>query len=398
LFEAHIDDSLVVVRHDTELDEAAVFWREADETPTMDHRSWQRLPRVCRMNGGFLLASAPRPKALERRIDALARTPLHVLFRGDTGVGKEIWARRLHAASGREGEFVALNCAALPKDLLLSELFGHAQGAFSGATHARQGLFRAAHLGTLLLDEIAELPLAQQATLLRVLEDKLVRPVGSDRAYPVDVRVIAATNVPLEARVRAGEFRADLLARIAETTVTIPALRQRPHELLPLARDLARDEGADLWISFDAIAPLLNHSWPMNVRELRSLVRLHAALAGGAPLTRHFLRENKPELFVPVEPLCEEEPEPARSPMPSYRERMNSRIQRLEAALTDSRGNVAEAATRLGLSRATLYREIRRHGIDVEPFRNAPSRSGTHVACAREFASDGEAAPVSRSA
>ncbi len=209
--------------------------------------------------------------------DDVAATPTTVLLLGESGTGKELVARYLHARSGRPGPWVAVNCAALPAELLESELFGHERGAFTGATERRAGRFEQAHGGTLLLDEISELPLSLQAKLLRALQEREIDRVGGQRPIPVDVRVVATSNRDLEEMVRRGCFRADLYYRLDVFPITVPPLRERPEDLEELARSLlgeaaqamAREAPA---LSAAALETLRGHAFPGNVRELRNLL------------------------------------------------------------------------------------------------------------------------------
>jgi DNA-binding NtrC family response regulator len=205
-----------------------------------------------------------------------------ILIQGESGTGKELLARRIHRSSQRrEGPFVAVNCGAIPRDLLESELFGHSKGAFTGATSDRKGRFLQADKGTLFLDEIAELPVELQTRLLRVLQEKLLEPVGSERPIPINVRILAATNQALDERVKAGQFRQDLFYRLNVVPLVIPSLRERKEDILPLARHfLAKHSGGREWQIPQATARrLVARPWPGNVRELENLCQRAALLA-----------------------------------------------------------------------------------------------------------------------
>lgn len=217
-------------------------------------------------------------------LELAAASDVTVLVTGETGTGKELVARALHEAGARrKGPFVALDCGALPDGLVESALFGHARGAFTGADRARVGAFARAHGGTLLLDEIGNLPLAAQARLLRALETRRVRPVGADDERDVDVRVVAAANQDLEAAARDGRFRPDLFYRLAVVTVTLPPLRARPDDVAPIAAALLRARGFEPGeMGGAALAPLLAHDWPGNVRELRNVLDRALALSPDA--------------------------------------------------------------------------------------------------------------------
>jgi DNA-binding NtrC family response regulator len=237
---------------------------------------------------------------LERRIEQvvkIAGSPVAVLVRGATGTGKELMARAIHDASGRRGPFVAINCGALPRNLIESELFGHRRGAFSGATEDRDGLVRRAHLGTLFLDEIAELPPDSQVALLRVLQDGEVRPVGASEVVKVDVRIVAATHQDLRGWVASGRFRQDLYARIAGFDVELPALRDRREDLgllIGAILDRVRPGGEPrhaMALSKAAARVLLRYGWPLNIRELEQTLRSAVALCEGREIELRHLPE-----------------------------------------------------------------------------------------------------------
>jgi DNA-binding NtrC family response regulator len=213
----------------------------------------------------------------------VAASPSTVLITGESGTGKELFARALHAASLRKGAFVALNCAALPENLIEAELFGHARGAFTGAAGARAGHILAADGGTLFLDEIGDMPLAAQARLLRALQEKQVTPLGADEPINVDVRVLAATHKNLDELVDQGKFREDLYFRLSVIPLHLPALRERPGDVLLLARSFlerrARPGQSPLVLSPEAEAALVRHPWPGNVRELAHAMERASLLA-----------------------------------------------------------------------------------------------------------------------
>jgi DNA-binding NtrC family response regulator len=215
-----------------------------------------------------------------------------ILIQGESGTGKELLARRIHGVSPRKaGPFVAVNCGAIPRDLLESELFGHAKGAFTGASSDRKGRFLQADKGTLFLDEIAELPIDLQTRLLRVLQEKLLDPVGSERSLPINVRVLAATNQDLELRVKGGQFRQDLFYRLNVVPLRIPPLRERKEDILPLARHfLAKHSGGREWeIPLATAERMVREPWPGNVRELENLCQRAALLAEEPVLAEEFL-------------------------------------------------------------------------------------------------------------
>jgi len=286
-----------------------------------------------------------------RVVRNVAETEATVLVRGESGTGKELVARAIHEESRRRaGPFVAVNCGALTPSLLESELFGHVRGAFTGALADRPGIFVQAHGGTLFLDEVGEIPLDLQARLLRVLQERVVTPVGGTRPVRVDVRIVAATHRALREEVRAGRFREDLLYRLRVVPIFLPPLRDRPGDVeLLLGRLVARlnERGSRRILSVEPQAreALRAWRWPGNVRELQNVVE-HAFAVGRGEVLR--LADLPPELRAPVPAV----PRPARDPAAEMRE-----------ALTKAGGNVGEAAASLGMSRTTFWRRRRRLGL-----------------------------------
>jgi DNA-binding NtrC family response regulator len=307
-----------------------------------------------------LTGASPSIEAVRRSVEAVAAHPRTVVVTGETGTGKEIVARLLHRLSGRAGRFLAVNCGGFTEGLLASELFGHVRGAFTGAVAEQQGLFRAAHGGTLLLDEAGDIPLALQPTLLRVLETWEVRPVGSSRDVPVDVRVVAASNRELVGMVQQGLFRADLYARLAQWVIRLPPLRDHREDIPALCRALlARLDAAGRTLTPDLEEALLVHPWPLNVRGLSNVlsVAVLASPAGG-PLelvreVREALEDNRIETALTP---------PAAPPVELDRAR-------LEELLLRFGGRVAEMARHAGVSRPKLYRLLWAEGLEPAQFR-----------------------------
>ena len=281
-------------------------------------------------------------------VDQVADSGLPILITGPTGAGKELIARRVHARSARGGDFVPVNCATLPRDLIGSELFGHVRGAFSGASGARDGLFRMAQGGTIFLDEIGELPAEQQPALLRVLQEKRVRPLGADREIPVDVRIVAATLHDPRALAAQG-FRPDLQARLAGVHVELPGLDRRRADVLPLLRVFLGDA---IDIDVDTAELLLIHDWPDNVRGLQHLAGRVSIFARAAGRITPAMLPHDMQRPAPLE---------ASSRVPDH--------DRLRALLSEHRGNVAGVARVLGQSRQKTYRQLQAFGIDAESFR-----------------------------
>jgi transcriptional regulator with GAF, ATPase, and Fis domain len=299
----------------------------------------------------------------------LARRSHDLLITGETGVGKEVISRWLHQISGRRGQMVAINCAALPEHLLEAELFGHLKGAFSGADAERTGLIRAAHEGTLLLDEIGDMPLTLQPKLLRALEDRRVRPLGGEREIPVDVLVVAATHQDLRARVAEGKFREDLLARLGLLPLPIPPLRERREDLGLLIRRMLVEVHGDLErIQFEAEALrlLLLHPWPLNIRELRRILLAAVELA----------REHEDQTSVVVGPqhlpLGKAEVAAVQAAsMASAAAELSTEDRQLRDRLVElletHRGNVAAVARELGEPRTRVQRLMARFGVSRKP-------------------------------
>jgi transcriptional regulator with PAS, ATPase and Fis domain len=311
---------------------------------------------------GRLIARSP---AMERVIDLserVARVDVTVLLTGESGVGKEQVARHIHELSPRAAEpFVALNCGALPETLLESELFGHVKGAFTGATADKKGLFEAASGGTLLLDEIGETTASTQVKLLRVLEEREVRPVGATSTRKVDMRVLAATNRDLEKAAADGTFREDLLYRLKVVRIEIPPLRERRDDVLPLARHFLAQGAADYHLNVGALAPesadaLLSYAWPGNVRELRHAIE-HALVVG----------DDEPKLALEHLP-----PEVSRA-RPTTTIEMPAQIVSLAelerryilAVLDRLDGSRTRTAKALGIGTNTLWRKLKRYAGDT---------------------------------
>jgi DNA-binding NtrC family response regulator len=283
----------------------------------------------------------------------LADSDTTVLITGETGTGKEIVARAIHRHGARaRAPFIAVNCAAIPTELLESQLFGHARGAFTGAVADRRGAFQDADHGTLFLDEIGDMDLAMQAKLLRVLQDRLVHPVGG-KPVAVDVRIVAATHRDLPRAVAEGKFREDLYYRLGVVPIALPALRDRPADIVPLAEHFLALAGGAKRLSPDAAAALLAHPWPGNVRELRN------AMERAAALVRQDLVTSADLAFL----------RPAATPAGQQEGTLPAAIAQLEAemirrALDAAAGNRAEAARKLGITRQLLYDKMKRLGLE----------------------------------
>ncbi len=285
-------------------------------------------------------------------VDAFAASTANIVIVGETGAGKEVLARRIHARSGRPGPLVAINCAALTDTLLESELFGHALGAFTGATRARPGLLEAAGGGTFFLDEIGELPLALQPKLLRAIEAREVLPVGAIRPVPIDVRFVAATHRDLVAEVAAGRFRADLYYRLDGITLRVAALRDDPRRIGSLALQFLAAAGGDAApsrVTPAFRAQLEAHAWPGNVRELKAVCERAVLLAAGGVIDAcHLVLSPTPA-----------PPAPASVPRAGHlTDAQELDRARIVAALAACAGNQRRAAAALGVSRTTLVTRL----------------------------------------
>lgn len=289
-------------------------------------------------------------KSICEVIKQIAPMPSTVLIEGESGTGKELAARAIHTMSGRDGSFVPINCSAMTAELLESELFGHIKGAFTGAHQAREGLFTYANGGTLFLDEIGEMPLSMQAHLLRVLEERRIRPVGANRELPVDVRIIAASNRDLASEVEQGRFREDLFYRLNVLSIRMPALRERLEDLPLLARYFAESLAAELGITApelaaDELARLESYAWPGNVRELKNVIERclllnttpSRCLAGTLALPAVAVSSTTGSADLSLEQVEK---------------------QHILQVLEQSGGNKSAAARQLGISRKTLERKL----------------------------------------
>jgi transcriptional regulator with PAS, ATPase and Fis domain len=298
-----------------------------------------------------------------------------VLITGETGVGKEVAARAIHSQSHRKDKpFVAVNCGALPETLLESELFGHVKGAFTGAISDRAGLFREANEGTLFLDEVGELDLSMQVKLLRVLQERKVRPVGSDRFYPVDVRIISATNRNLLLCVQEGKFRMDLYYRVAVIPLALPPLRERPQDILRLAGHFIdkhqKKERRNLkTLSLPAQQLLLQYPWPGNIRELENAIEHALAMSRESEISPTCLPLQILYPQTPMPTACPTGPVAGRSGSTQRQERQYRAI--LEA-IANQDGHLGAAARELGLSRVTLWRKMKKYSRAAGPNHTNP--------------------------
>jgi len=322
-------------------------------------------------SAGLVEVRDPVMRALYVQAARAARANISVLLLGETGVGKEVLARAIHAQSPRAKQpFMGINCAALAESLIENELFGSEKGAFTGAVQAREGLFEAANGGTVFLDEIGELPLGTQAKLLRVIEERVVMRLGSNRTRSIDVRFLAATNRDLERTSRAGRFREDLYFRLAGISLTIPPLRERAGELELLVTKFVAaaarqvDRATPPIVSSRALELLRVHAWPGNVRELRNVVERAVVLCEGDTIDV----EHLPHSLVPrsrtvaaSESLRHLERQPEAAMLPGQIKALERA--RIVDALERCAGNQSQAAKALGISRSTLIARVQEFGL-----------------------------------
>ncbi len=336
-------------------DEVARVVRRALDTVRLSAEN-RRLRAELALGRTMVFRAEPMVRLAER-VERAAPRDVTVLITGESGTGKELVARALVAASPRATRpYVRFNCAALPKELAEAELFGHTRGAFTGATRARAGLFRQAEGGTVLLDEIGELDPAIQGNLLRLLQEREVRPVGEDRSFPVDVRVLAATNRDLARDVEAGRFRQDLYYRLNVVAIRVPPLRERREDIPLLAEHFARRFGERFGLPDVRLSPRLHtqlaaHDWPGNVRELENTIERLVALAGGPDIDEDPFAADAAGTAPPAGAL-------------GLRERVAAFERGLVLEeLRRCHGNQSETARRLGVSRVTLIDKLRRYEI-----------------------------------
>jgi two-component system, NtrC family, response regulator HydG len=339
------------------LDEVLVYVARALAQRRLEDENQVLHMELGELTTATMVGAGPAMRAVLERVARAAPSPAPILIRGETGVGKELVARSLHAQSGRPGPFVPVNCSALSESLLESELFGHVRGAFTGAATTRRGLFVEADGGTLFLDEIADIAPQLQAKLLRVLEDGSVRAVGADTARDTDVRIIAATHQDLESRVADGRFRADLFYRLNVVPIVVPPLRDRPEDIPHLvthflARARRRNPGARVTaIAPEVVAMLSRAPWPGNVRELVNVVE-RLVIVGLRPMVDVAdLELDAPGVLVATSPLAD-----AKRQLLPLRQLENEYIAWVVGRCD---GNKTRAAEILGIDVSTIHRRER---------------------------------------
>lgn len=311
------------------------------------------------MSGGSApIFQSQRMKQIVRTVERIAPSDVSVLITGESGAGKEVVADLIHALSPRaKAPFIKINCAALPRELIESELFGSVKGAFTGAQADREGLFRQAEGGTLLLDELAEMPVDTQTKLLRVLQEREYRPVGGRQSYKTDVRILAATNLEVKVAIRAGKLREDLYYRISTISLDLPPLRERPEDIVPLATQFLKRHAAQAGRNIAGFTPaaaeaLKSFDWPGNVRQLQNEIQ------------RAVLMTDAPQIDIGDLSIAQ---------APGDDESENTSLTLLEGMerqtiiqmLKETSGNKLETAKRLGIGRQTLYNKIKAYNISV---------------------------------
>jgi two-component system response regulator AtoC len=345
-----------------QMDVLAIALRRAAEHKLLREEVRRLRSAAPASEGGELLGTSPAMRAVRDVIARVADSEASVLITGESGTGKEVVARSLHSTSRRQvGPFVAVNCAAMPEPLLESELFGHTRGAFTDAKEARVGLFARASHGTIFLDEIGDMPLGLQPKLLRVLQERVVRPLGGSSEIPIDVRVIAATNRDLESAIEERRFREDLFFRLNVIHIELPPLRARGGDILALATQFigkvaAREKKSIVGVSPSAAEKLVAYSWPGNVRELQNCVEHAVALARYDQITPEDLPD-KIKNYKSSHVLVAGDDPSELVPMEEVERRYILRV--LQAVA----GNKTAAARVLGIERKTLYRKLERYGM-----------------------------------
>lgn len=317
--------------------------------------------------------ASPESHSVYEHIERVAPTDATVLIQGETGTGKELVARCIHELSGRRGPFIAVNCGALTQSLADSELFGHQAGSFTGANESRVGWFEAANKGTLLLDEVGDLPLSLQVKLLRVLQEHEVVPVGSRKPVPLDVRFIAASNVELSEAVAAGNFRRDLFYRLNVVDIRLPPLRDRPGDILPLVEHFLHIYAERLQIPQPSLLPqtrnaLIHYAWPGNIRELENVVHVALLIATDHVIRPEHLRLSSvlvpsasDDLRPPLEVVGKQLDRLFAAPPPKLYQQLEQLI--IHRAFDYCGGNQVQTARLLGISRNILRTLLKHLGL-----------------------------------
>ncbi len=332
-------------------------------------------PAACAGGAEKIVGDSDHIREIRAMVEKVAPTMATVLVTGESGTGKEVVARSIHELSGRGGPFVAINCSAIPDNLLESELFGHERGAFTGADSARAGKFELAKGGTVFLDEIGDMPMAMQVKLLRVLQERTVERVGGSRSIDIDVRIVAATHRDLPARITDGLFREDLYYRLSVFPIEILPLRERPEDVLPLIREMIgrmkTDRGLTVQLPESSLQRLQEYSWPGNVRELANIVERLAVIkpfgrVEPGDLPRSLRRESSPPVVLSSTLNADSSsPEILTAELDVKAHLSAVEQQLIHSALQKAAGVVAKAAELLGIGRTTLVEKMKRYGISA---------------------------------
>ncbi len=338
--------------------EALSIYHVSSEEPSTIEEEWR----------SHIISRSDRVAELLNEAKMVAQSDASILIRGESGTGKELLAQAIHRASSRaKHSFVALNCSAIPEHLLESELFGHVKGAFTGAIHSNEGLFRAAQGGTLFLDEIGDMPVNLQAKLLRVLQERKIRPVGSSQSIDVDVRILSSTHQDLEAAIRENQFREDLYYRLNVVELTLPPLRERREDILLLANHFLNRLAVKYHKTIngftpDAIEALTTYSWPGNIRQLYNVIEQVSALSTGSLISHTLVQRALKVPSVQILSLAE------------ARERFERDY--LIGLLKVTGGNVADAARLAERNRTEFYRLLQKHGLTPDTFKRLEGQTG----------------------
>jgi two-component system, NtrC family, nitrogen regulation response regulator NtrX len=317
-----------------------------------------------------LTGNSPAIQKLKEQIERVAPTDAWVLIRGEHGTGKELVAQTIHRLSSRKDKpMVEVNCAAIPEELIESELFGHEKGSFTGAQSSKRGKFDQAHGGMLFLDEIGDMSMKTQAKILRILQEQTFERVGGNQTISVDVRVLAATNKNLEEEIEAGNFRADLFWRLNVVPIHLPLLRERTEDIPPLVEDFAEDFSrkglGKKFFTQEALSLMKLHSWPGNVRELRNFVERLVIMCPDKKITDAIVGQYLQQTFGPPETMLEN---PALVPYQAktFREaKRDFECEYLKAKLRENNGNISQTAEKLDLERSHLHRKLKSLNIDL---------------------------------
>ena len=357
-----------------ELDELRLVVKNALEARGLRAENARLKEELAAFKGsGDLLGASDAMQKVYDLIAKVAATEITVLIRGESGTGKELVARAIHdkSASRRHGQFIAMNCAAMPSELIESELFGHEKGSFTGAANQRKGKFEAADGGTIFLDEIGDMSMTTQAKLLRVLEERKIERLGSSQPIPVDVRVISATNVDLEKAVEDGKFRSDLYYRLRVVQINLPPLRERVSDIPMLASHFLKGYAAKYGlrctdINQAALAKLITYHWPGNIRELRNAIERSAVLADGTSLQSSDLPEEiNAQTKTAEPPVITADGDILPIPyLEDFREARKA-FERayIERCLIETNGNVTRAAEKVGMHRQSLQQKLKDLGL-----------------------------------